>query len=118
MVAVAAAVVVEIVLVKLIGFVVWIADGSCGGQGWIVRQRWREARRGRGTLRTASSTPTKQRSVDDGLIEAGQVGDGLALDALEVHVTRLVLLLLPGHSQEGTLYIVVDGYRQRKRIQS
>ena len=37
-----------------------------------------------------------------------QIGDGLALDALEVHVPALGLLLLPGHVNERALNVVVD----------
>ena len=37
-----------------------------------------------------------------------QVGDGLALHTLEVHVAALALLLLPGHPDEGPLDVVVD----------
>lgn len=38
----------------------------------------------------------------------GQVGDGLGLDALEVHVAALPFLLLPGHADERSLDVVVD----------
>lgn len=37
-----------------------------------------------------------------------QVGDGLGLDALEVHVAAFALLLFPGHADEGPLDVVVD----------
>lgn len=38
----------------------------------------------------------------------GQVGDGLAPDALEVNVPAFPLFLLPGHVNEGALHVIVD----------
>lgn len=36
-----------------------------------------------------------------------QVGDGLALDALEVHVSAFAFLFFPGHADEGPLDVVI-----------
>ena len=49
----------------------------------------------------------------DGLQE---IGDGLALDALEVDVSTFGLLLLPGHVEEGTLDVVVDDCKDEKIV--
>lgn len=38
----------------------------------------------------------------------GEVGHALAAHALEVHVSALALLLLPGHVDERPLHIVVN----------
>ncbi len=79
----------------------------CSGQRNRGRERRRRRRRG---------FP----QVDDGLlprlgsgldpVDVGQVGDGLGPDALEVHVPRLGLLLLPGHPDEGPLDVIVDHF--------
>lgn len=45
----------------------------------------------------------------------GQVSGRLGLDALEVHVAALPLLLLPGHADERTLDVVVDDLRTTSR---
>lgn len=44
-----------------------------------------------------------------------QVGGGLGLDALEVHVTAFPFLLLPGHADERALDVVVDDFRTAAR---
>jgi hypothetical protein len=44
-----------------------------------------------------------------------QVGHALGLDALEVDVAALGLLLLPGHVNEGALHVVVDHFGSAPR---